>query len=185
MNQATQAILVAQATADVVHKLQSLMDFDSIKNEGRVFMAAAVESLGHKWQEGRDAYDRGFPQLKQQIFEWVVKKAGTEVNEALGEAAREQGIHTARLRNLRESHADLMARLAERHRSAVPKGADDDFVRLINSSHEEMVAVAERHFADFMAIIQLKHRLMLEHCFTGHLVSEATAKKLVELYEVK
>lgn len=62
---------------------------------------------------------------------------------------------------------------------------DDGYVTLFNSSRDAFLQAAERFHHDCMGLIQLKHRLTLEHCFAGHLVSEETAKKLVDLYEVK
>ena len=185
MNQVTNTMLLAQATADVSKYLKSLMDFDAVKTEGRAFMAMAVGSLGLSEHEGRKAYDNGFPEMKEQLFAWADQKAQEETTAAAQEAQAEQSIHAVRLNELRKSHEATMQMLADRHATAIPEDADDDFVRLINSSHEDMVQAAERFHGDFMGIVQMKHRLTLEHCFTGHLVSEETAKKLVELYEVK
>ncbi|HEV8666563.1 MAG TPA: hypothetical protein VN665_01805 [Candidatus Paceibacterota bacterium] len=184
MDQAIKTMLLAQASAEVTKRMESFMDFDSTKVEGVAFMRMAADTLGLSASEGEKAYHNGFVEFKQLLLAWAQGCAQVEMFKAVLEAEEEQAAHTQRLTDLRKHHAKTLQMLNDRHRSAVPEDADDEFVRLINSSHEAMVQSVERFNSDLMSIVQMKHRLVLEHCFTGHLVSENTAKKLTDLYEI-
>lgn len=185
MNQATHTILVATAIAEVAKCYESFVDFDAEKTEGRAFMEAAAQSLGLAGRDGRREYDKGFEDFKRDMLATFEQKATVELKSAVSEAEAEQRTHAHRLSELRKLHSETMQMLADHHEKSIPEDADDDFVRLINSSHEEMTQAAERFHREFMDIVQTRHRLELERCFVCHLVGEETAKKLVELYEVK
>jgi len=184
MNHAIKMVLLAQATADVNRYLQSLLDFDTVHIEGRNFMGAAANGLGLPAREGRDIYDKDFPKFKESLLTWVELKTQFEIGEATKKAEAEQSAHTARLFEFRKSGEETERIISEGYQSA-PEGADDDFIQLFNSSRDAFLQAAKHVSKNLMQIIQIKHRLTLEYCFTGHLVSEETAMKLVELYEIK
>lgn len=185
MNEAIHTILIATAIAEVAKCYESCVDFNAEKTKGRAFMEAAAQSLGLSGHDGQQEYDKRFEDFKRDMLATFEQKATIELSYAVSEAESEQRAHAYRLSKLRMLHSETMLMLADHHEKSILENADDCFVRLINSSHEKMTQAAERFHDEFMYIVQMRHRLELERCFVCHLVGEETAKKLVELYEVK
>ena len=125
MNQAIKTMLLSNAAAEVTKRMESFVDFDATKMEGRAFMEMAADTLGLSASEGRKAYDNGFPELKQTVLAWAEQKAQVEMTEAVREAEAEQSAHASRLANFREHHNNTMQMLADRHQESIPEGADD------------------------------------------------------------
>lgn len=185
MSEAAKVMLVAQATAEIAERLESYLDFAAANIHSRVLMEVAAVQLGLSAEVGRNFYDKDFLRFKQELLAWAAQTAQAEMAEAVQEAEREQGFHERRLAELNGQCQSLVQMLADPRTPPMPEIVDDDFIRSVDSFRKEAIQRVESFHADFMEIVQMKHRLNLEHCFTSHLVGEATAKKLADLYEVK
>lgn len=184
MDEVAKTKLVALATTQIKAKLVAMMDIASAQFEGRRFMGAAAESVGLSVREGEKLLDDNFQSFQKDLEKWAEERAAGEISAAVEEAEEEQERHGLRLSELRQSHHELVEKLADSFGD--PEVADDELIKLLKSHHEEMVRHAEKSHENFVAILQERHRLNLWHCFSKHLVPEGTVLlQLIDLYEIK
>lgn len=185
MDQATKTTLLATAFADVTKCIESLVDFGVVKTAGQAAMAETAAELGLPKEEGREVYGQSFPEFKQKLLAEMHRMAEAEIIQATHEADTECFEHELRLSVLANLHDKMTVTIGQLAGSPSPNIVDAEFIQPITDFTVKLRQIAQTSFDDLMKLVQMKHRLKLEHCFNGHHVSVATAKKLVELYEVK
>src|SRR5690606_32179149 len=121
----------------------------------------------------------------RQMAAWAAQKAEIEISQAVSAAEAEQAAHVKRLVEFGQEHDHLLKTLDTIEPNNMPDAAEDEHsASLIESFRTKNKKRAEDFHRDFMALIQQKHRINVEYCFTSHLVSKETARKLANLYEV-
>lgn len=157
-------VLLGQAEAEIVHAIQQLQD--------ETTPSLPLEAMPSEF----------VPRLKQDLLDWITLRAREEMVKAEAEVDQERHVHMDRIALFRQ------------HSRALPlsavlvllEGAEaDEDVSSAVSPVGQMVEAAQEVNVKMMEIVQKLHNLYLKHCFTSHLVTEATAEKLVKLYEVK
>lgn len=186
MTQTILMTMIALAGGEIAKRYEEIMKPELLaqKVKGRATMATAAVEMGLSAREGEKAYDDGFPQLLEDLRGWIAEQAEIEIKQAVDEAEEEAAKHASYLEHAWRDHDHLMQQLADRQQNSVPEDADEEFKALIKSSDEAMAQRAEQGFRDIMRVVQMRHRLTIEYCFTKHLVPPATAKKLADYYEV-
>lgn len=185
MSQEEKAALLEEAEAEIATWLKSRMDFSQAKEEQYEQMELIAYLAGIAPEDGREVIDEKFPDFRRQLVAWAAQKAEIEISQAVSAAEAEQAAHMKRLVEFGQEHDQLLKALDLIEPDRMPDPAEgEQSAASIDSFRAETKKRAEDFHRDFMALIQQKHRINVEYCFTSHLVSKETARKLANLYEV-
>lgn len=174
MDQIKHTILVAQATGHIVQWLMSRIDFNKERLNSREYMERVGTEFGLSTDESLRGHDDLYETMVAKVAAHCQEEATNEVTAAITAAALEVEAHKARMAYAHEQHELLMKNINDSSEDEDSKDFLDSIRGATQKFHDEMVE-----------LLQKRHRVGLLHCFTGHLVPEATARQLADLYEVK
>ena len=174
MDQIKHAILVAQATGQIVQWLMSRVDFDKERLDSREYMEELGAEFGLSSVESLRGHDDLYEAMKAKVAAHCEEKAATEIAAAIAAATLEVKAHKALVMYVHEQHELLMKHIND-------STVDEDSKDFLDSIR----GAAQKFHDDMVKLLQKRHRVGLLHCFTGHLVPEATAHQLADLYEIK
>lgn len=163
--------LLAQAGAEIVKRLESFGEVESILDESEAFGAELARTHGIDMEAAYELSRQAYAEVKADLQEHTAEHAMKELTAAIIQAEAEQQSYRLQLNAF---HSDV-----------VPLPSLDSDVPELADYYANLERMRSEVEATFIEALQKRHRLNLTFAFTYHHVSEETATKLAEIYGVK